>query len=92
MSETYADLGGGIRSYTQRPAARIVPQRARHSDEPHVCRFEQPSGYCACGIRDDGTLAEDSPAWRAQRDLAGVPNGTPDAARVAGGRVAPESP
>ncbi|MGF6822416.1 hypothetical protein M2317_001320 [Microbacterium sp. ZKA21] len=67
ISPTYADLGGGIGSTTQgKRSARIsrtispVPGRvcARHM-------FDPVSGWCGCGTRDDGALAEGSPAWRA---------------------------
>jgi len=52
MSETYADLGGGIGT-TRPPAA-----------PGHRHRFDALSGWCGCGVRDDGALAPGSPAWR----------------------------
>ncbi|MDF2047286.1 hypothetical protein P2P98_14055 [Microbacterium sp. Kw_RZR3] len=54
-SETYADLGGGVGS-DFRPAAA-----------GHRHRFDPLSGWCGCGTRDDGTLADYSPAWLAAR-------------------------
>lgn len=70
ISEAYADLGGGLQS-PPTPAFR----QADTSEVPRpvgtpagVCEqhlFDPVSGWCGCGIRDDGRLAEGSPAWRA---------------------------
>ena len=57
VSEAYADLGGGVASAATNPSPA---NRHRH-------RFDQTSGYCGCGRRDDGALAPGSPAWRADR-------------------------
>lgn len=57
ISEAYADLGG------------LTPS-ARPSRSGHAHLFDPSSGWCGCGIRDDGQIAEGSPAWRAQVELA----------------------
>ena len=56
-SETYADLGGGVVSETRPP--NLIPS--------HRHRFDTFSGWCGCGTRDDGSLADYSPAWLAAR-------------------------
>lgn len=56
-SETYADLGGGMESETRPP----------NFLDGHRHRFAPLSGWCPCGTRDDGQVAEYSPAWRAAR-------------------------
>lgn len=68
VSETYADLGGGLRS-TPAPTVRAervhLPSAQRTPGavcERHL--FDPVSGWCGCGTRDDGKLAEGSPAWR----------------------------
>lgn len=68
-SSAYAELGGGIGTpiaWAPRPlpasGASVV------ADAPaHRHRFHPQSGWCGCGRRDDGSLAEGSPAWRAAR-------------------------
>lgn len=69
ISESYADLGGGLQSL-QTPAAApsVRLQRVARPSTPATCSghlFDPVSGWCGCGIRDDGKLAEGSPAWRA---------------------------
>lgn len=54
-SDAYADLGGGL------SGTAIAPRPA------HVHDFHPESGWCGCGQRDTGQLAEGSPAWRARR-------------------------
>lgn len=54
-SEAFADLGGQ-RGASKRP--EIPGHRHRNEDGSHWCR---------CGARDDGLLAEGSPAWRYAR-------------------------
>lgn len=56
-STAWTDLGGG------QPAVHSVGITAKHRRH----RFSPTSGWCACGLRDDGQLAEYSPAWRDQR-------------------------
>lgn len=56
-SETYADLGGGVESETRPPSLLAS----------HRHRFDPFSGWCGCGTRDDGSLADYSPAWLAER-------------------------
>lgn len=81
ISPTYADLGGGLASAAQ--PGTTQPRDVRHTDTiltgrpPGVCTehmFDPVSGWCSCGIRDDGKLAEGSPAWRAEIDRQ-MPNG-----------------
>lgn len=57
MSEAWADIGGGRQS----PLLRVglTAKHPRH-------RFDTGSGWCSCGLRDDGQAAEYSPAWRDQ--------------------------
>lgn len=57
-SETYADLGGGAVASEMRPA---------FGHDGHRHRFDPLSGWCVCGTRDDGQVAEYSPAWHAAR-------------------------
>ncbi|MDQ1084186.1 MULTISPECIES: hypothetical protein [Microbacterium] len=57
-SETYADLGG--------VSARSTPLVVNG----HRHRYDPLSGWCGCGTRDDGMLAEGSPAWHDARDGA----------------------
>jgi hypothetical protein len=64
-SNAYAELGGGLGTAFARPPR---PARVPQPDPPvHVHRFHPESGWCGCGCRDDGSLAEGSPAWRAAR-------------------------
>jgi hypothetical protein len=65
ISEAYADLGGGI---TDSPD---YPSKTTH----HECIFDPASGWCGCGRRDDGSVAEGSPAWRSAR-ASSPPNRT----------------
>lgn len=63
-SNAYAELGG----LTAPPAPR--PRWESHGIDRSpgvVCEhhlFDPVSGWCGCGTRDDGKLAEGSPAWR----------------------------
>lgn len=69
ISETYADLGGGIGTAmrrAERPRMRPAARPAGAVCVQHM--FDPVSGWCGCGIRDDGKLAEGSPAWRAELD------------------------
>lgn len=59
-SEAWADLGGGIRTV----------EKGMQSPHTHEHTYA-PSGWCTCGTRDDGQLAEWSPAWLAARDRKG---------------------
>lgn len=62
-SEAYVDLGGGLRSTPQRRSTARLPRQTAANYEPHECRFDAVSGWCGCGRRDDGQIAEGSPAW-----------------------------
>lgn len=66
ISETYADLGG----LTAPPATRSRWGSRDIDRSPGVVcaqhMFNPVSGWCGCGTRDDGKLAEGSPAWRAE--------------------------
>ena len=69
-STAYAELGGGL-SGSQRPAPSI--ERGvhwLHTPSEHRHEFHPESGWCGCGQRDTGQLAEGSPAWRAARSVA----------------------
>lgn len=66
ISPAYADLGGGLDPSNAPPPRR--ESRAVDRNPGRVCEqhmFDPVSGWCGCGIRDDGKLAEGSPAWRA---------------------------
>ncbi|MBD3942808.1 hypothetical protein IF188_13995 [Microbacterium sp. NEAU-LLC] len=64
ISEAYADLGGGIHTTQRETLPTFTP--------PAGCRhlYDPISGWCGCGRRNDGKLAEGSPAWRAAIDRA----------------------
>ncbi len=65
-SEAWADLGGGIRDYQPRP------RRVTRTLDPtkHEHEFSSLSGWCYCGLRDDGAICEGTPAakQRTQRE------------------------
>lgn len=66
VSAAYADLGGGLVSPPSAPRhreSRTVDRAPGLVCERHM--FDPVSGWCGCGNRDDGKLAEGSPAWRA---------------------------
>lgn len=73
VSEAYADLGGGLRA-TQSTAGQGSPDSASPPAQPTTAPsgacvshlFNPVSGWCGCGLRDDGKVAEGSPAWRAK--------------------------
>lgn len=77
VSEAYAELGGGLQSRQTLADSPGVhqPDISEGSGSartlrpaPGVCTehlFDSASGWCGCGVRDDGKLAEGSPAWRA---------------------------
>lgn len=69
VSPAYAELGGGL-SVTPLPTPSVS------WTPPGTCKhmFDPISGWCGCGRRDDGALAEGSPAWRAALERA-MPNG-----------------
>lgn len=70
VSETYADLGGGIAVDERFELVTLTSTPVAPVQAPGVCvhhRFDPISGWCGCGTRDDGSLAEGSPAWRAAR-------------------------
>ncbi|GAA2533202.1 hypothetical protein GCM10009860_11550 [Microbacterium mitrae] len=75
VSEAYADLGGGL-SAAQDASHQGSPNSAYPEAQPSsapsgVCvshLFNPVSGWCGCGLRDDGKVAEGSPAWRAKVD------------------------
>lgn len=56
VSGAYADLGGAVTPY--RSPCPVGPQH----------RFHPASGWCGCGLRDDGRIAEGSPAWRIKQN------------------------
>lgn len=64
-SNAYAELGGGIGSAYVRPPRPAVAVRPHPPVHRH--RFDAVSGWCGCGKRDDGPVAEFSPAARAGR-------------------------
>lgn len=71
VSEAYADLGGGLRSAQPLPRATrgVVAHHPIDRSPGRVCNthmYDPVSGWCGCGLRDDGKLAEGSPAWRAR--------------------------
>lgn len=71
VSETYADLGGGLSATSGGKSYSRSERVSRTVDTSHgrVCDrhlFDPVSGWCGCGTRDDGKLAEGSPAWRAE--------------------------
>lgn len=71
ISETYADLGGLVGSQIAPCTPRERVSRTIDRSPGRVCdrhMFDSVSGWCGCGIRDDGKLAEGSPAWRAELD------------------------
>lgn len=66
-SAAYADLGGGTST------AEVPAHRSRPVDRSPgwICPqhlFDPLSGWCGCGLRDDGQTAPGSPAWRASLD------------------------
>lgn len=66
-SDAYADLGGGLQGM-HRPGRHTPTSRPITPTAGTVCTrhlFDPVSGWCGCGTRDDGKLAEGSPAWRA---------------------------
>ena len=79
-STAYAELGGltpprpstrpGVLPHEPTPAANTGSKRVADRDTLRDCRhlFDPLSGWCGCGLRDDGQLAEGSPAWRAAID------------------------
>lgn len=70
ISAAYADLGGGLATAARAVSPLPAPQA------PPVCShmFDQVSGWCGCGLRDDGAIAPGSPAWRAtvERTMPGA--------------------
>ncbi len=59
ISEAWADLGGGLAPPERRARGQLVPRG------PHVLHsFDPASGYCACGLRDDGRVGDGTPAAR----------------------------
>ncbi len=72
ISPTYADLGGGLgspppRQKRERVSLTIDRAPGRVCDQ-HL--FDPVSGWCGCGLRDDGQTAPGSPAWRAKVEQA----------------------
>jgi hypothetical protein len=66
ISPTYADLGGGVDAPL--PRRRVRESRTIDRSPGRVCdqhMFDPVSGWCGCGLRDDGQCAPGSPAWRA---------------------------
>lgn len=66
ISQAYAELGGGVNSPSPR-RRRQFATRAPSVSPGEVCdehMFDPVSGWCGCGIRDDGAIAPGSPAWR----------------------------
>ncbi|SDL30250.1 hypothetical protein [Microbacterium azadirachtae] len=68
VSTAYAELGGGTG-----PAAERRTRRSTTIDRApgRICArhmFDPVSGWCGCGLRDDGQTAPGSPAWRAAID------------------------
>lgn len=73
-SEAWADLGGIVES-DELPTPRPTrPRRARRIDDPRPVHeehmFDPDSGWCTCGVRDDGADAFGSPAWRRRVESA----------------------
>lgn len=69
ISEAWADLGGGIATaHGQVGHLPHLPGRPDDADAspapPHNHMYNPVSGWCGCGLRDDGQVAEGSPAWR----------------------------
>lgn len=69
VSEAYADLGGLTAPPPRRPRPRSRYESTAVDYSPgRVCErhmFDPTSGWCSCGTRDDGEIADGSPAWRA---------------------------
>lgn len=77
ISPAYAELGGGIyappriqRKHPPLPSARGRPAGSSPGQVCSSHMYDPVSGWCGCGIRDDGKLAEGSPAWRASVEKA----------------------
>lgn len=87
ISETYADLGGLVGSQIAPCTPRERASRTIDRSPGRVCDrhlFDPVSGWCGCGVRDDGKLAEGSPAWRAavESALSGQAPATRDAPAI----------
>lgn len=71
-SRAYAELGGAVDGHPMppriRPRGRVWPSTTIDPNPGRVCDhhlFDPQSGWCGCGLRDDGQTAPGSPAWRA---------------------------
>lgn len=70
ISDAYADLGGGTSTAPDTGVSSDTPVQSGHLPRTHRHRFDHASGWCGCGARDSGELAEGSIAWRAARATA----------------------
>jgi len=53
MSTAWEELGG-IPSSTEPPKLTATTEPSAPAPPAHVHQFDLTSGWCACGIRDDG--------------------------------------
>ena len=76
-SSAYADLGGGMPEEPAYGPATRSP-RIRPGENGHWHTFDSGSGWCPCGVRDTGEIAQGSPAWRAQIERSRKSHDTTD--------------